>query len=147
VAVWCEEEAGPLQAVPQAGRRGQPEGPPATQPQAWIRGGTTQRMTLFALATGTLDLPPAASVTNTVLHRGLNKELDSQLARLPPALALSDPEANRAPGATWQEGVPIRGRLPAALPPLRTLRGWDKRAGQKTAQRGLWRCAPGSLPL
>jgi DDE superfamily endonuclease len=147
VAVWCEDEAGPFQAVPQPGSSWPPEGHPATQPHEWIRGGTTKLMTLFEPATGTVDVQPAASATNTVLHGWLKKELDSKLATLPPALAVSDPEANRAQWAGWQEGLQIRFTLPADLPPLRALLVWDNLAGHKTAEMVLWLCAHGIMPL
>lgn len=147
VAVWCEDEAGPFQAVPPPGSSWQPEGQPATQPHEWIRGGTTKLMTLFEPATGTVDVQPAASVTNTVLHGWLKKALDSKLATLPPALAVSDPEANRAQWAAWQEGLQIRFTLPADLPPLRALLVWDNLAGDKTAEMVLWLCAHGIMPL
>jgi len=147
VAVWCEDEAGPFQAAPQPGSSWQPEGHPATQPHEWIRGGTTKAMTLFEPATGTVELQPAASVTNTVLHGWLKKELDRKLATRPPALAVSDPEANRAQGAAWQAGLQIRFTLPADLPPLRALLVWDNLAGHKTAEMVLWLCARGIMPL
>ena len=36
--VWCQEEAGPYQAIPQPGASWQPEGQPARQPHEYVRG-------------------------------------------------------------------------------------------------------------
>src|SRR4029453_1519575 len=52
LSVWCEDEAGPFQAVPHAGVSWQPRGRPATQPHEYIRGGTTKILT---------ELPPPGS--------------------------------------------------------------------------------------
>ena len=120
---------------------------PATQPHEWIRGGTTKLMTLFEPATGTVDVQPAVSVTNRVLHGWLKQELDRRLATLPPARAVSDPDANRAQWTAWQEGRQIRFTLPADLPRLRALLVWDNWAGHKTAEMVLWLCAQGIMPL
>ena len=45
--VWCEDEAGPYQTVPQPGQSWQPEGRPARQDHAYIRNGTAKLLTLF----------------------------------------------------------------------------------------------------
>jgi hypothetical protein len=147
VAVGCEDEAGPLQAAPQPGSNWQPACHPATQLQEWIRGGTTKRMTLLEPATGPVAVQAAASGTHPVLPGWRKKERDRRLATLPPAMAVSDPEANRAQWAAGPEGLPSRFRLPADLARRRALRVWDHRAGQKTAARVWWLCAPGMLPL
>ena len=39
LSVWCEDEAGPFQAVPHPGVSWQPREHPATQPHEYIRGG------------------------------------------------------------------------------------------------------------
>src|ERR671913_307310 len=66
--VWCEDEAGPFQAVPHPGVSWQPRGRPASQPHEYVRGGTTKILTLFHPATGQVRLQPAARCTNAVLH-------------------------------------------------------------------------------
>jgi DDE superfamily endonuclease len=147
LAVWCEDEAGPFQAVPQAGSSWQPEGHPATYPHAWIRGGTTKMMTLFEPSTGTVDIQPTASVTNPVLHAWLKEELEKKLATLPSATPITDADANRAQWAVWQEGLQIRFTLPAELPRLRALLVWDNLTGHKTPEMVLWLCAHGIMPL
>ena len=125
VTVWCEDEAGPFQAVPQAGRSWQRVGHPATQPHEWMRGGTTKLMTLLEPVSGTVDVQPAASVTNTVLHTWLKNDLEKRLATLPPPAVVGEAEANRAQWMSWQEGLEVRFTLPAELPPLRALLVWD----------------------
>lgn len=80
--VWCEDEAGPYQAIPQPGASWQPAGVPATQPHEYIRGGTAKLLTLFRPATGEVRALPVTRSTNTVLHPWLEGEL---AAVLPPA--------------------------------------------------------------
>ena len=50
--VWCQDEAGPYQAVPQPVPAWQPEGHPRRQPHEYVRGGTAKLLTLFRPATG-----------------------------------------------------------------------------------------------
>ena len=52
LAVWCEDEAGPFQAVPHPGVSWQPQAHPTTQPHEYIRGGTAKILTLFHPASG-----------------------------------------------------------------------------------------------
>jgi hypothetical protein len=59
-SVWCEDEAGPFQAVAHPGVSWQPRGQPALQPHEYIRGGTTKILTLFHPASGQGRLQPAA---------------------------------------------------------------------------------------
>src|SRR3954464_15263782 len=73
LSVWCEDEAGPFQAVPHPGVSWQPRGRPATQPHEYIRGGTTKILTLFHPATGQVRLQSAACCTNAVLHPWLRE--------------------------------------------------------------------------
>ena len=47
LAVWCEDEAGPFQAIPQPGASWQPQDQPAQQSHEYVRGGTTKILTLF----------------------------------------------------------------------------------------------------
>src|SRR5919206_3740570 len=51
LAVWCEDEAGPFQAVPHPGYSWRPQGEPATQPHEYVRGGTAKILTLVQPAT------------------------------------------------------------------------------------------------
>src|SRR5215210_4785677 len=96
LSVWCEDEAGPFQAVPQAGVSWQPREHPATQPHEYIRGGTTKILTLFHPASGRVRLQPAARGTNAVLHPWLRERLSEILAELPPPGSSQDPAATQA---------------------------------------------------
>lgn len=52
MAVWCADEAGPYQAIPQPGASWQSVGQPIRYPHEYIRGGTAKLLTLFHPATG-----------------------------------------------------------------------------------------------
>lgn len=47
LAVWCQDAAGPYQAIPQPGASWRPVGSPARQPHEYIRGGTAKLLTRF----------------------------------------------------------------------------------------------------
>jgi hypothetical protein len=146
LAVWCEDEAGPFQAVPQPGGRWRPQGRPATRPHEYVRGGTAKVLTLFQPATGRVRLRPVTSGTNAVLHGWLKETLTPIVAALPAATPL-DPTTNRAAWRLWQDGLAAPFTLPADLPPLRLLLVWDNLAGHKTPEMVLWLCAHGVMPL
>src|SRR3954468_11239672 len=147
LSVWCEDEAGPFQAVPQAGVSWQPRGRPAQQPHEYIRGGTTKILTLFHPASGQVRLQPAARGTNAVLHPWLRERLSEILAMLPVPQASLDPADTQAAWAVWQAGLTRPLTLPQDLPPLRLLLVWDNLAGHKTPELVLWLCAQGVMPL
>ena len=146
LAVWCEDEAGPFQAIPHPGNRWRPVGQPATRPHADVRGGTTKILTLFQPATGQVRIRPATRSTNPVLHGWLKETLAAIVAALPVATPL-DPLANRAAWQMWQSGLAAPFTLPEQLPPLRLLLVWDNLAGHKTPEMVLWLCRHGIMPL
>ena len=78
--VWCQDEAGPYQVIPQPGASWQPEGQPARQPHEYIRGGTAKLLTLFRPATGEVQGKGVVQATNAVLHPWLQEELEQVLA-------------------------------------------------------------------
>src|SRR5215218_3207530 len=121
VSVWCEDEAGPFQAVPHAGVSWQPRGQPATQPHEYIRGGTTKILTLFHPATGQVRLQSATRGTNAVLHPWLRECLSEILAALPRPGSPLDPATTPAAWTMWQAGLTLPFALPDDLPPLRLL--------------------------
>ena len=175
--VWCEDEAGPFQTVPQAGPSWQPEGEPAEQPHEYFRHGTAKMLTLLHPRTGATRVQGVTSCTNQVLHGWLQEELSALVAALPSALALSAPSAPAlslppaaplaAPPATtpaappaalpstttrpiwerWLQGLSKPVSLPAELPPLRMLLVLDNLAGHKTAVFVAWLLSQGILPL
>jgi hypothetical protein len=174
--VWCEDEAGPFQTVPQAGPSWQPEGQPAEQPHEYFRNGTAKMLTLLHPRTGATRVQGVTSCTNQVLHGWLQKELSVIVAALPatPAASeLSTPAASElstpatatlavpatatpaAPPLTatrqiwerWLQGLSKPVSLPAELPALRLLLVLDNLAGHKTAAFVAWLLSQGILPL
>ena len=96
LSVWCEDEAGPFQAVPHPGASWRPRDHPAQQPHEYIRGGTTKILTLFHPATGQVRLQPAARGTNAVRHPWLRERLSAILAALPRAGSAQDAAGTQA---------------------------------------------------
>jgi len=85
VPVWCQDEAGPYQAIPQEGASWEPEERPACLPHEYIRGGTAKLLTLFHPASGAVRVKGVTSAPNAVLHPWLQAELADILAALPPS--------------------------------------------------------------
>jgi hypothetical protein len=143
--VWCEDEAGPFQTVPQPGPSWQPEGEPASQPHEYFRQGTAKVLTLFHPRTGEVRVHGVTSCTNKVLHGWLQQELSAIVAALsatPPT-----PTAARQAWERWLQGLKTSLSLPAELPPLRLLLVLDNLAGHKTPAFVVWLLAQGILPL
>jgi DDE superfamily endonuclease len=145
LAVWCEDEAGPFQAVPHPGTSWQPEGQPSRQPHEYIRNGTAKVLTLFRPADGHVRVEGATSVTNAVLHPWAKRELGAILAALPAPPPTAD--ASRAAWDRWQVGLTQPITLPEQLPALRVLLVLDNLAGHKTSAFVLWLFAHGIMPL
>ena len=117
LSVWTEDEAGPYQAIPQAGKSWRPQGQPGRQPHEYARGGTAKLLTLFQPATGQLRVQGVSSSCNAVLHPWLKEELRAIVAALPPAQAEQDAETTRALWQRWQEGLSVRFTLLQEVPP------------------------------
>ena len=145
LAVWCEDEAGPFQAVPNPGTSWQPEGHPVHQPHEYIRNGTAKVLTPFCPADGRVRVEGATSVTNAVLHPWVKRELSAILAALPAPPPTAD--ASRVAWERWQIGLTAPITLPAELPALRVLVVLDNLAGHKTPAFVLWLFAHGVMPL
>ena len=145
--VWVEDEAGPYQAIPQAGQGWCAEGQPARQPHEYVRGDTAKLLTLFHPVTGELRAKGLTSSANAVLHPWLEQELEAVLALLPASDILTPPTANRLDWESWQTGLGIKFTLPDALPPLRMLLVLDNLTGHKTPSFVLWLVAHGVMPL
>ncbi len=146
--VWCEDEAGPYQAIPQPGRSWQPEGHPARQPHEYVRGGTAKLLTLFRPATGEVRALPVQRAPNTVLHPWLQQELTAILAALPALPAeVAAAQSTLECWEAWQTGLLVRPTLPADLPPLRLLLVLDNLAGHKSAAFVCWLLQHGIMPL
>ena len=143
--MWCEDEAGPYQAIPQPGASWQPESDPARQPHEYIRGGIAKMFTLFRPATGELRALPVERSTNAVLHPWLEQELAAILATTPPAPNNTEPR----PGcgwADWDWHLEPEGR-PAGRPPLQLLVILDNLKGHHTPTFVQWCAERGILLL
>ena len=138
--MWCQDEAGPYQAIPQPGLSWAPLRQPPRLPHEYIRGGTAKLLTLFRPATGAVRAKGVTNTPNAVLHPWLQGELLAILATLPPL-----PAGPRAPLCDWEHWL---GHPPhAALPPLRVLLIWDNLAGHYTSELVVWLFQHGIMPL
>jgi hypothetical protein len=140
--VWCQDEAGPYQAIPQPGATWAPVGEPTRLPHEYVRGGTAKLLTLFRPATGELRAKGVTHATNAVLHPWLQAELTQVLATRPPVTL---PEAERPPLARWATWLGHEPREP--LPPLRLLLIWDNLAGHLSWPIVRWLFRHGIMPL
>ncbi len=140
--MWCQDEAGPYQAIPQPGASWRPEGRPARQPHEYIRGGTAKLLTLFRPATGVVRAKGVTGAPNTVLHPWLEDELTEILATLPEE---PTPEAEGSSLAHWAIWLGHEPR--EALPPLRLILVWDNLAGHLSWSIVRWLFQQGVLPL
>jgi DDE superfamily endonuclease len=141
--LWCQDEAGPYQAIPQPGASWQPLGDPAHRPHEYVRGGTVKLLTLFRPATGTVRAEPVERTTNAVLHPWLKRELQAILEECP--LPPTEPSAGRR-WADWDRFAAAWG-LDERRPPLRVLLVWDNLAGHKSLALERWLIDHGILPL
>jgi transposase len=146
LSVWCCDQAGPFQTIPQPGSSWQPEGKAACQPHEYIRNGTAKILTLFHPADGQVRIEGTTSCTNDILHDWLKRELTVILEALPAVCRLPC-EAERRSFEVWQADLIEKPTLPAVLPPLRMLLVLDNLAGHKTPELVLWLLAHGIMPL
>lgn len=142
IPLWCQDEAGPYQAIPQPGQSWQPAGHPHTQPHEYIRGGTAKLLTLFRPATGEVRAKGVSHAPNVVLHPWLQHELLQLFAELPEQAIDRTELRAAADWATWLGHVP---HLP--LPPLRMILVWDNLAGHLSTSIVTWLFAHGVMPL
>jgi len=140
--VWCQDEAGPYQAIPQPGTSWESQGKPACQPHEYVRGGTAKLLTLFHPTTGQVRAKAVRTAPNTVLHPWLKDELQQILAALP---AITVPEAERPLLAQWATWLGHEPREP--LPPLRLILVWDNLAGHLSYSIVRWLFQQGVVPL
>ena len=142
IPVWCQDEAGPYQAIPQPGASWQPVGQPQRQPHEYIRGGTAKLLTLFRPATGEVRAKGVTHAPNVVLHPWLQGELTQVLAARP---AVTVADAQRPPLARWATWLGHEPREP--LPPLRLILVWDNLAGHTSWAMVRWLFQQGIMPL
>lgn len=141
--VWCEDEAGPYQTIPQAGPSWQREGSPVRQDHQYLRGIPAKLLTLFRPVTGELRAEPVERTTNAILHPWLKTQLSAILEQCPPAPEVI-PEGRR-----WQDWdiYPAAEQLDRFLPPVRMLLIWDNLAGHKSPSLTQWCAEHGILLL
>src|SRR4051812_21710243 len=155
LSVWCADQAGPFQTVPQPGPSWQPECEPARQPHEYLRDGTAKVLTRFHPVDGPVRLEGVTACPNAVLHPWLRRELAAVRDGLPAAPTLAAP-ADAASGADaaarvawerWQDGLTVKPTLPSESPPLRMLLVLDNLAGPKTAAFVCWLSFHGIMPV
>lgn len=147
LSVWCADQAGPFQTIPQPGQSWQPQGKPACQPHEYFRNGTAKILTIFHPADGQVRLEGTLSCTNAVLHGWLQRELSAILSTLPAPATAADPNLMRSFWEEWQAGLIDKPALPDPLPPLRMLLVLDNLAGHKTPAFVEWLLGYGIMPL
>jgi hypothetical protein len=130
LAVWCQDEAGPYQAIVQPGENWHLEGQPTRQPHEYVRGGTAKLLTLFRPATGAVRAKGVRSAPNVVLHPWLHEQVHAILTHLEtPPLPVRVPVPEEHPLLlTWQHGW-WSSEQPKPAPVLRLLVIWDNLAG------------------
>src|SRR5947209_4148542 len=92
VELWCQDEAGPYQAIPQPGEDWHLQGYPRQLPHEYARGGTAKLLTLFRPATGQVRAKGVLSAPNAVLHPWLNMAESLQRIIVRRALAGQHPQ-------------------------------------------------------
>lgn len=140
--MWCQDEAGPYQAIPHEGASWQQEGKAQRQPHEYVRGGTAKLLTLFRPATGQLRAKGVKQTTNAVLHPWLKEQLTEILAQLDTFSPSSRPVCAEGDWEGWFES-----KLLVQLPPIRMILIWDNLAGHKNYELWKWLLAHGVMPL
>ncbi|GHO80324.1 hypothetical protein KSD_80950 [Ktedonobacter sp. SOSP1-85] len=146
--LWCQDEAGPYQAIPQPGENWHPEGKPLLQPHEYVRGGTAKLLTLFRPRTGEVQATGVLSSPNAVLHPWLKEHLQPLLEHLetnPPVVRHPLPDDHPLM-RTWQHWWWSYER-PKPAPALRLILIWDNLKGHLSYDMVRWLLQHGILPL
>jgi transposase len=148
IQVWCQDEAGPYQAIPHPGVTWHPVGHPKCLPHEYMREGTAKLLTLFRPATGVLRAKGVLSAPNTVLHPWLKEELTHILEQIgcQEAQTGRPAESERPVGAQWRTWLWPH-ESDEGLPPLRILLVWDNLAGHLSHELMGWLFHQGIMPL
>jgi transposase len=148
VELWCQDEAGPYQAIPQPGEDWHLQEYPRRLPHEYARGGTAKLLTLFRPATGLLRAKGVLSAPNAVLHPWLKEELSQILQPILQREAeMGRPaESERPLGARWRTWLWPH-ENDEGLPPLRILLVWDNLAGHLSHDLFPWLFRNGIMPL
>lgn len=148
VELWCQDEAGPSQAIPQPGEDWHPVGKPPTQPHEYARGGTATLLTLFRPATGQVRATGVLSAPNAVFHPWLKEERTHILKPILKREAENGRprEAERPVRARWRTWLWPH-ENDEGLPPLRIVLVWDTLAGHLSHDLFPWLFQRGIMPL
>ena len=147
MSVWCTDQAGPFQTIPQAGESWQTQGKPACQPHEYFRDGTAKILTLFHPADGQVRVEGTLCCTNEILHDWLKQELTGILETLPAPSEPNDPALSRPLYERWQADLTQKPPLPDVLPALRMLLILDNLVGHKNPEFVFWLLTHGIMPL
>lgn len=148
VELWCQDEAGPYQAIPQHGEDWHMQGYSRQLPHEYARGGTAKLLTLFRPATGQVRATGVLAAPNAVLHPWLKEEL-TQIVKpiLQREAEMGRPsESERPLGARWRTWIWPH-ENDEGLPPLRILLVWDNLAGHLSHDLFPWLFRNGIMPL
>lgn len=132
--VWCADEAGPFQAIPQHGLSWNSETDPKCLPHEYVRSGTAKLLTILHPANGQVIVKGVKTCTNAALHPWLKKQFEKILKNVPGSKNHLSKEENRKIWQHWQKGLQIKFTLCEDLPRLRGLLVWDNLAGHKTPE-------------
>lgn len=148
IQLWCQDEAGPYQAIPQPGTDWHQQGHPTSIPHEYTREGTAKMLTLFRPKTGEVRAKGVLSAPNLVLHPWLTEHLSQILAPIKQQEAQQEPlvESERPMGAQWRTWLWPHEKEDG-LPPLRMLLVWDNLAGHLTPDLIGWLFHHGVMPL
>jgi len=147
LAVWCHDQAGQYQTMPQPGASWQPQGEPLRQSSEYMRQGTAKLLTLFYPTDGRVRVQGVTHCPNAVLHPWLKSELNAILAQLPLAVQALDLLTTQQMWRRCSKGCWSALHSLAELPPFRMLLVLDNLAGHKTPAFVLWLVAHGIMPL
>lgn len=148
IQVWCQDEAGPYQAIPHAGVHWYRVGHPKGLPHEYTREGTAKLLTLFRPKTGEVRAKGVLTTPNAILHPWLKEELTQILKPIlrEEAETSKPAESERPVGARWRTWLWPHER-DEGLPPLRILLIWDNLAGHLSPDLMGWLFQQGIMPL
>jgi transposase len=150
VELWCQDEAGPYQAIPQPGIDWHRQEHPRRLPHEYARGGTAKLLTLFRPKTGSVRAKGVLSAPNAILHPWLKEELtqilEPILRREAEEKGFRLSESKLPVGARWRTWLWPH-ESDESLPPLRLILVWDNLAGHLTPDMVVWLFQHGIMPL
>jgi transposase len=148
IQVWCEDEAGPYQAIPHPGYQWNMVGCPLKQPHEYVKGEPVRLLTLFYPKTGYIIGKGVKNCPNTILHPWLEEKIEGILEQSSGEFVCEESKEERnEKWKRWQKGLKMPFTLPTDLPPLKMLLILDNLKGHKTPSFVLWLVEHGVMPL